>query len=331
MRRVSRLCLLATDSSMARLRDTASVRNSSPRFAGSPSRARSESLAGGNAPPDPRWRGNARVTRTRPLANPAPADVHAANCSHMWRMICNHSAMANLVMLDRAVHQKLRVKEELAFSVCKDTTMCAVSPTEIPRLMLEYPIAFTKVSETGEFLCVALFGVDPKKNLFWRGGKWQSQVLPLNIGRQPFYVGMSAHAPTADAPQNLVTYIDLDNPAVQESEGDLLFDSDGNETPYLKHKMATLSELIDGERRAKAFSDRLAALDLLRPIQLELNTPGGQPRQIGGLYSVDDAKLRAIGIEVLSELNTKGYLHVIHAVLLSLGQLPLLARRATSD
>jgi hypothetical protein len=243
-------------------------------------------------------------------------------------MICNHWTMTNLVNLDRALHQNLRVNEEVAYSACKDITMCAVAPTEIPRLVLEYPVVFTKHGESGQFLCVALFGVDPQRNLFWRDGRWRSFVLPLNIGRQPFFVGLGDKTETGEVKQSLVTCIDLDNPGVQDKEGELLFDDGGKETPYLQHKMKTLAELIDGESRARVFTERMVALQLIRPIQLELKEAGGAKRQIGGLHSIDEVKMRALEPDVLTELNGKGYLHVMHAMLISLGQLPILASRA---
>jgi hypothetical protein len=238
--------------------------------------------------------------------------------------------MTNLANLDRALHQKLRVNEELAFSACKDIIMCAVIPTEIPRLMLEYPVVFTKHGDSGQYLCVALFGVDPQKNLFWRDGRWRSLVLPLNIGRQPFFIGIGSKTEGGEVKQSLVTCIDLDNVGVQEQEGELLFGKDGNDTPYLQHKMRMLAELIEGESRARIFSERMAALGLIRPIQLEVKVPGGATRQVGGLHSIDEEKMRALGADVLAELNGKGYLHVMHAMLLSLGQFPMLARRAAA-
>jgi len=238
--------------------------------------------------------------------------------------------MTNLVNLDRTVHHKLRVNEEVAFSACKNITMCTVSPTEIPRLILEYPIVFTKHGETGEFISVALFGIDPQRNLFWRDGRWRSFVVPLNIGRQPFFIGVGNKAEGEQAP-SLVTCIDLDNPGVTENEGQPLFDADGKETPYLQHKMAMLAELIDGEQRSRQFAEKLVSLELIRAIQLEVKTPGGAAQKIGGLYSVDEAKLRSLSADVLADLNAKGYLHVMHAMLLSLGQLPLLAHRLSAQ
>jgi hypothetical protein len=247
---------------------------------------------------------------------------------HAQASICNHCTMTNLVNLDRAIHHNLRIKEEVAYSACRDITMCAVTPTEIPRLILEYPVVFTKHGDTGQYLCVALFGVDPQKNLFWREDRWQSFAVPLNIARQPFFVGVGKKVDQADATPSLVTCIDLDNPGVHETDGEALFGADGKETGYLQRKLAILAELIEGERRARVFTDRVVELELIRPIQLELKAPGEAVRQIGGLHSIDEAKLRALGADVLADLNSKGYLHVMHAMLLSLGQLPILARRA---
>jgi hypothetical protein len=257
--------------------------------------------------------------------------MQCSNLDHTCRCFCNHCGMTNLVNLDRDAHRHLRVNEEAAFSACRDTTMCAVTATEIPRLVLEYPVVFTKHGENGQYLCVALFGVDPTRNLFWRDGRWRSFVVPLNIGRQPFFVGVGAASESAEAKQTLVTCVDLDNPGLQTAEGEALFDADGKDTPYLRHKMAMLAELIEGEQRARMFTERMAALDLIRPVELELKTPGAPPRKIGGLYSIDEGKVRGLSPELLAELNGKGYLHIIHAMLLSLGQLTLLAHRAAGE
>src|SRR5690349_3794256 len=237
--------------------------------------------------------------------------------------------MTNLANLDRTAHQTLRVDEELALSACKDITMCAVTPTEIPRLVIEYPVVFTKNGEGGEYVCVALFGVDPQKNLFWRENRWQSFSLPLNIGRQPFFVGVGTRQ-EGDAGPALVTFIDLDNPGVQSATGSALFDGDGKESPYLRHKMNQLAELIEGESKSRAFVDRLVELQLIRPIQLELKAHGAEPRKIGGLFTIDENRLRALAPDILAELNGKGYLHVMYAMLSSLGQLQILARRAAA-
>lgn len=238
--------------------------------------------------------------------------------------------MTNLVNLDRNIHQNLRVRDEQAFASCKDVTMCAVVLNEIARLVIEYPIVFTKNGETGQFVCVALFGVDPDRNLFWRNGRWDSFCVPLNVGRQPFFVGLADKRADGTDTKELVTCIDLDNPGVQQTEGEPLFDAAGNQSAYLQHKMTLLAELVDGEVKSREFTKKLTELELIHPIQLELKSPGQQSRKITGLYSIDERKLRTLDIAVVAELNTRGYLHAMYAMLSSLGHLQILARRSAT-
>ena len=232
--------------------------------------------------------------------------------------------MTKLASLDRVVHQKLRVRDDLAHSVCRGITMCAVSLGEIPRLVIEYPLAFTKHPDMDEYVCVVLFGVDPSQNLYWRDDRWNNDLLPLNVARQPFAV---TTANVADGKQELVTCVDVENPGVQESEGERLFDDEGKETAYLRYKLAALSELVAGEHQAKQFAARLAGLGLIRPIQIDLKTPGAQARKVTGLFSIDEPKLRALDGATLAELNSSGYLHACYAMLSSLAHLQILARR----
>ena len=232
--------------------------------------------------------------------------------------------MPKLANLDRVVHQKLRVRDDVARSVCRGITMCAVALGEIPRLVIEYPLAFSMNPETGEYVCVVLFGVDPSQNLFWRDDRWNSDLLPLNVARQPLAV-----APTAvEGGPGLAPCIDIENPGVQEAAGERLFDDEGKETPYLRYKLSVLRELVEGEQHARRFAARLAELALIRPIQIELKAPGSEPRKVTGLHSIDEPKLRALDAATLAELDANGYLHAMYAMLSSLAHLQILARRA---
>jgi hypothetical protein len=62
--------------------------------------------------------------------------------------------MPNLANLDRNAHQKLRVNDARALSVFRDLNMCPVVPSEIARLVIEYPIAFAKNGDSGQYVCV---------------------------------------------------------------------------------------------------------------------------------------------------------------------------------
>jgi hypothetical protein len=238
--------------------------------------------------------------------------------------------MPNLVNLDRVAHKNLRVVEEQAFSVCKDLTMCTVSLNEVARLVIEYPVVFTKNGDNGEYVCVALFGVSPDRNLYWQNGRWNSFSVPMNVGRQPFFVALSEPTGGDSPTQQAITCIDLDNPGVQAINGEALFDDAGEYSPYLRHKMSMLAELVDGERRSKLFTEKAVELGLIQPIQLELKIPGGEPRKFSGLYSIDERKLRTLEAAAVTDLNSSGYLHAMYSMLSSLGHLQILARRATA-
>jgi SapC len=235
--------------------------------------------------------------------------------------------VTRLVNLDRAAHQGLRVLEDRAFAACGDASMCLVTINEIPRLVTEYPMVFTKNSASSDFVCVALFGAAPDQNVFWRDGRWDSHFVPLNVARQPFSVGVADNPAGGAAAQELVTCIDLDNDAVQGHAGEALFDGGGEYSPYLRHKMNLLAELVDGEQRTRQFTARLTELGLIHAIQLELKAPGQPARKITGLYSIDEPKLRALDLAIVAELNSRGYLHAMYAMLSSLGHLQIFARR----
>ena len=117
-----------------------------------------------------------------------------------------------------------------------------------------------------------------------------------NVARQPFSVGLAESPAGGVAAKELVASIDLDNDAVQGNAGEALFESNGEYSPYLRHKMKLLAELVDGEQRTRQFTARLTELELIHPIQLELKVSGQPSRKITGLYSIDEPKLRALDL-----------------------------------
>jgi len=246
---------------------------------------------------------------------------------HERNAICNDPGMPKLETLDRTVHRNIRVQDERAFAACKDISMCAVGMAEIARLVVEYPIVFTRHSDTEQYVCVALFGCEPTENVFWQDDRWSSFLVPLNIGRQPFNVNVVDNPAAGEGQKQILTCIDVENPAVQSEAGEPLFDESGADTPYLRHKLSLLAELFEDERRCREFTERMATMELIRPFQLELKAQGVQTRKITGLFAINEDKLRALDGATLADLNSRGYLHAMYAMLSSLGHLQIFARR----
>jgi hypothetical protein len=145
--------------------------------------------------------------------------------------------------------------------------------------------------------------------------------VPLNVRRQPFYVG------TDDAGNANVLCIDLDSPCLDPTGTKTIVDADGADSAYLKEMLAILHELIAGRKLTEQFIETALALDLLVPITLDIVLDDGTPLQAHGLYGLDEERLRHVGVAEVGKLWQGGSFDLFHAVLISSGQIVRLIRR----
>src|ERR1700761_1233064 len=134
-----------------------------------------------------------------------------------------------LVELSRSAHAGLRIRPELAEAAAAEAHLVPVVVSEFRKAAIQYPIVFAKHPETGQFGPYVLNGLGLKENLFWSGTELDVAYVPLNVRRQPFYVG-------ADN----ALCIDLDHPAVDPSGGKALLNPDGSDSAYLKGILSIL-------------------------------------------------------------------------------------------
>src|SRR5438067_2504606 len=107
--------------------------------------------------------------------------------------------MAHLVSLDHEAHRHVHIDMALVEAAGATLNMVPVVLTEFSKLVVQYPIAFTKDKDTGRFVCVALFGLHDHENLFVDDGQWNAIYVPLQIARQPFFLGNAAEKEGAEA------------------------------------------------------------------------------------------------------------------------------------
>jgi hypothetical protein len=232
--------------------------------------------------------------------------------------------MSRLVAVDNKAHRHLRVALEKVEAQGARLHMVPVVLSEFLKLCVQYPIVLTKKADTGRFVCVCLFGFEKNENLFWRNGRWDSLYTPLQIARQPFFVG------AGESPQEegqVVLCIDTQNDSLQEQAGELLFDAQGNETPYLQRIKAILAALLTGEPETERFIEKLLALQLVQPMRLEIEYANGPPQRVEGLYTVDEARMKSLSSEHLVELHSLQYLAPVYTMMASLGQVYSLIHR----
>lgn len=227
--------------------------------------------------------------------------------------------MTNFVALHNQRHQQLRIDTQLVESLGATNNMVPVVMSEFLRLVVNYPIVFTKSGETGNFLCVALLGFEQDENLFWSSDQWQSIYTPLNIMRQPFFIGQ-------ENDQTLIC-IDADSSTLKTGRGEAIFDSAGAETDYLQKIKSRLAELITGESQTQDFIKALLALNLIMPMALDISFANAQQQRVQGLYTINEEHLAQLGADQLLNLQQQGYLQPIYTMIASLGQIYALIQK----
>lgn len=223
--------------------------------------------------------------------------------------------MTHIVPLSKETHRSLKVDARASAAYGDNQRFTHVIVNEFPHLVVHYPILFSKDANTGEFYCGVMLGFDEGENLFldeWRDLEF---YRPLGLQRVPFY----AHGPDVA--------IDLDHPRVGVEEGVALFTEFGDPTRYLQRIIWAFQDLSSGIAVTRHFIARLLELKLIEPISVEAEFDDGTSRDCAGLYTVNQDTLAALPDQTVVELFRRGYLRLIHLMIASLKQFPVLARK----
>jgi len=230
-----------------------------------------------------------------------------------------------LVELSRREHGGLRIRADLVEATAASQHLVPVVVSEFRKAATQYPIVFAKNPETGRFNSYVLNGLGVKENLFWSGTGLDVAYVPLNVRRQPFYVGMDGGPEAAGGGTNVLC-IDLDSPCVDPSGKKTLVNPDGTDSAYLKEVLSVLNELVAGKAATEQFIAHLLSLRLLAPILLDIALDDGTPMTLTGLYGLDEEKIRELDESEIARLWKAGHLDLIYSVLLGTGQLFNLVR-----
>ncbi len=222
--------------------------------------------------------------------------------------------MARIVKLDNQAHRDLRVTAGPSASLGDAQRFASVVPSEFTQMATVCPLFLSKDAETGAFYCGAMLGFDEGENLFLDDDGYQGH-RPLSLQRMPFYTAGPDLA------------IDLDHPRASGPDGVAVFDPDGKPTAYLESVIASFRDLRIGQEQSRAFVDTLLKHDLLEAVDLDIAFDDGGHHHIRGLYMINRPSLEGLGDAVVVELFRRGYLLLIHAMLVSQKQLPALIER----
>ena len=228
-----------------------------------------------------------------------------------------------LVELSRSEHAGLRIRADRVEATASGQHLIPVVVSEFRKAAIQYPIVFAKHPETGRFASYVLNGLGVKENLFWTGTELDVAYVPLNVRRQPFYVGTGD---PADGPAPEVLCVDLDSPCLDASGDQAIVNPDGSDSPYLKEILTILGELSAARAATEQLIATLLSLKLLAPLLLDIVLDDKTPLQLRGLYGLDEERFRQLEADVLARLWKSGELDLIYALLISSGQIFKLVR-----
>jgi hypothetical protein len=228
-----------------------------------------------------------------------------------------------LVELSRREHRGLRIRADRVEASAAGQHLIPIVVSEFRKAATQYPIVFAKNPETGRFAPYVLSGLGLEENLFWSGTELDVAYVPLNVRRQPFYVGTD-DAP--DAPGANVLCIDLDSPCLGDSGTQTIVNADGSDSAYLKEVLAILGELVAGKKATEQFVETALSLDLIAPILLDIVLDDRTPLHVQGLYGLDEERFRQLDAVEIARLWKSGYVDLLYAVLIASGQIFKLIR-----
>jgi hypothetical protein len=221
----------------------------------------------------------------------------------------------NFVLLNNVDHQNLKVITAHGAQYGDDVQFAMTFPLEFRQIQACYPIFFRKDANTAEFAPVALFGFQPKENLFLDNSGWDAPYIPLMIRRQPFVIGTQARQ--GDEEQAVVS-LDMNSPRVSKTEGEPLFLEHGGLSAYLSSVTEMLETLRLADEMSKRFVNTLLELDLIEAVTMQVELNDSSQHELVGYYTINEEKLHAIKGKPLEMLHREHYLESIYMILASM-------------
>lgn len=230
-----------------------------------------------------------------------------------------------VVPLNKEVHGELYLEGVEGYLHTQETNSIYIAAIEFLQISKEYPIVFAK-SPDEKIFPVALLGLQKNKNLFVDDkGKWGADYIPAYVRRYPFILA------TPDEKEATFTVcIDESFPGFNTAkEGEPLFDEKGNQHEILNQAVDFLKDYQSHVQLTTLFCENLSKLDLLEPMQANIERADGDNTSLGGFMGINRDKLKELKPAKLTELLKSDQMELIFAHLASLSNINGLMKRLT--
>jgi hypothetical protein len=223
------------------------------------------------------------------------------------------------VALDSVQHRNLKLHMPVTdWKVAKDLNAMFVAAAEFTDTCREFPIVFVKAGPDDDgsdaIAPIAVLGLTQGQNLYLSGDRWRANYMPALLRLYPFCIARM------DA-QRFAICIDMAFSGTSVIDGQPLFTEAGEPAELLKSAREQL-EVLEGEvQRTRNFGRRLRELGLLQEMRFDVTLPDGAKHTVDGFMTIDDKKATDLPEPVVAELHRSGYLALMHAHWISMGNM----------
>lgn len=227
-----------------------------------------------------------------------------------------------IVPLNKEQHREMYVEPISDFKHTEGTNSIYIAAVEFLLASKEYPIVFGQ-SADNNFFPVVILGLKGNRNLFINNeGAWQANYLPAYVRRYPFILA------SVNNDGNFTVCIDESYPGFNsKKKGQPLFTENGEESELLKQSVGFLKEYQNHIQLTQLFCNNIQKLDLLEPMQANVELTDGDKYSLGGFWGINRAKLKALPGDKLMELVKSDQMELVYAHLNSLENLKTLIRK----
>ena len=223
----------------------------------------------------------------------------------------------NIVPLNKEQHKGLYLKPVDGYGFAAQTNSLFIAAIEFIKTASEYVIVFGKGSNNRVYP-VVLLGLKAGENLYVDDkNNWNADYIPAYARRYPFILA----SPDGDSSKYTVCIDEGFTGFNTAKEGNALFEKKGQESAILKQAIDFLEDYQKNIEITNTFCKNLDDLDLLEPMQANVELKSGDKFALGGFLCVSRKKLKSLKPGEITNLVKSDQMELIYDHLLSLNNL----------
>jgi hypothetical protein len=218
----------------------------------------------------------------------------------------------SVVPLSAARHLQCSVEVGGSYEFSGKVNSVPLMAVEFPQAASEYAIVFAGTDES--LMPAVILGIRDTENLFvGKESAWDAKYIPAFVRRYPFVFSANPDG------QRLTLCIDEEFSGFnREGRGERLFEDSGRASGYVDNVLKFLQEYQAQFVRTQALCKKIRELDLLEPMQAQVEMASGGRLALGGFMAVSRQKLKALPGETLAKLAQSDELELLYLHLYSM-------------